>query len=129
MLESLEAALRVGQGRVVVQVVEQSEDGEQPLSRDVWRYSSGLHCPDCDRTYSAPTPSRFSFNSPIGACEVCRGFGRRIGIDYGLVIPDESKTLRDGAVRPWQTESYKECQEDLEKWGKKRGINLDPPVA
>ena len=54
---------------------------------DVWRYSAGLHCPDCDRTYSAPTPSRFSFNSPIGACETCRGFGRRIGIDYGLVIP------------------------------------------
>src|SRR6202044_332729 len=60
-------------------------------------------------------------------CEVCRGFGRRIGIDYGLVIPDENKTLREGAVRPWQTESYKECQEDLEKHAKKRGINLDRP--
>ena len=80
--------------------------------------------------YSAPTPSRFSFNSPIGACETCRGFGRRIGIDYGLVIPDENKTLREGAVRPWQTESYKECQEDLEKHARSaastwigRGVN------
>ena len=124
VLESLEAALRVGQGRVMVQVV---DDADPPRSRDVWRYSSGLHCPDCDRSYSAPTPSRFSFNSPIGACETCRGFGRRIGIDYGLVIPDENKTLREGAVRPWQTESYKECQEDLEKHAKKRGINLDRP--
>jgi excinuclease ABC subunit A len=128
VLESLEAALRVGQGRVVVQVLDSSvEDAEPPQSRDVWRYSSGLHCPDCDRSYSAPTPSRFSFNSPLGACEVCRGFGRRIGIDYGLVIPDEGKTLREGAVRPWQTESYKECQEDLEKHAKKRGIPLDRP--
>jgi len=56
----------------------------------------------------------------MGACETCRGFGRRIGIDYGLVIPDENKSLREGAVRPWQTESYKECQEDLEKHAKKR---------
>ena len=124
VLESLEAALRVGQGRVVVQVV---DDGDPPQSVAVWRYSSGLHCPDCDRTYSAPTPSRFSFNSPIGACETCRGFGRRIGIDYGLVIPDENKSLREGAVRPWQTESYQECQEDLEKHAKKRGVNLDRP--
>jgi excinuclease ABC subunit A len=128
VLESLEAALRVGQGRVVVQVLDpNAEDGDPPKSRDVWRYSSALHCPDCDRSYAAPTPSRFSFNSPLGACEVCRGFGRRIGIDYGLVIPDEGKTLREGAVRPWQTESYKECQEDLEKHAKKRGIPLDRP--
>jgi excinuclease ABC subunit A len=124
VLESLEAALRVGQGRVVVQVV---DEADPPQSIGVWRYSSGLHCPDCDRTYAAPTPSRFSFNSPMGACETCRGFGRRIGIDYGLVIPDENKSLREGAVRPWQTESYKECQEDLEKHAKKRGINLDRP--
>ena len=124
VLESLEAALRVGQGRVIVHVV---DDSDPPQSRAVWRYSTGLHCPDCDRTYSAPTPSRFSFNSPIGACETCRGFGRRIGIDYGLVIPDENKSLREGAVRPWQTESYKESQEDLEKHAKKRGISLDRP--
>ncbi len=122
VLESLEAALRVGQGRVIVQLV---DDADPPRTLDVWRYSAGLHCPDCDRTYPAPSPSRFSFNSPIGACETCRGFGRRIGIDYGLVIPDENKTLREGAVRPWQSESYKECQEDLEKHAKKRGLNLD----
>jgi excinuclease ABC subunit A len=124
VLESLEAALRVGQGRVIVQVV---DEADPPRSLDVWRYSTGLHCPHCDRSYSAPTPSRFSFNSPIGACETCRGFGRRIGIDYGLVVPDENKTLREGAVRPWQSESYKECQEDLEKHAKKRGVNLDRP--
>ncbi|MCI0663883.1 MAG: hypothetical protein L0220_22735, partial [Acidobacteria bacterium] len=50
------------------------------------------------------------FNSPLGACEICRGFGRSIGIDYGLVIPDASKTLRDGTIKPWQTQSYAECQ-------------------
>src|SRR3954469_15875878 len=67
----------------------------------------------------------FSFNSPLGACEACRGFGRVIGVDFGLVVPDESKTLREGAVRPWQTASFKECQDDLDKYAKKRGIPLD----
>jgi excinuclease ABC subunit A len=124
VLESLEAALRVGRGRVNVYVV---DDSDPPKSLDVWRYSSELHCAECDRSYQQPNPSLFSFNSPVGACETCRGFGRTIGIDYGLVIPDESKSLRGGAIKPWQTKSYAECQEDLEKFAKKRGIPLDTP--
>ena len=124
VLESLEAALRVGRGRVNVHVV---DDADPPRSLDCWRYSNELHCADCDLSYREPIPSLFSFNSPVGACETCRGFGRTIGIDYGLVIPDESKSLRGGAVRPWQTQSYKECQDDLVKFAKKRGIPLDRP--
>jgi excinuclease ABC subunit A len=124
VLESLEAALRVGRGRVNVQVVDDS-DPPRPLA--TWRYSSALHCAECDRAYQEPTPSHFSFNSPVGACDTCRGFGRTIGIDYGLVIPDETRSLRGGAVKPWQTKSYTECQEDMEKFAKKRGIPLDVP--
>jgi excinuclease ABC subunit A len=124
VLESLETALRVGRGRVSVRVV---DDADPPRTLAVWRYSSELHCAECDISYREPNPSLFSFNSPVGACETCRGFGRTIGIDYGLVIPDESKSLRDGAVRPWQTESYSECQDDLVKFAKKRGVPLDRP--
>ena len=124
VLESLEAALRVGRGRVNVYVV---DDSDPPKSLDVWRYSSELHCAECDLSYQQPNPSLFSFNSPVGACETCRGFGRTIGIDYGLVIPDEGKSLRGGVIKPWQTKSYAECQADLEKFAKKRGIPLDTP--
>ena len=124
VLESLEAALRVGQGRVNVQVV---DDSDPPNALQTWRYSNQLHCAECDLSYREPNPSLFSFNSPIGACESCRGFGRTIGIDYGLVIPDESKSLRGGAIKPWQTKSYKECQDDLIKFAKKRGIPIDTP--
>jgi len=124
VLESLEAALRVGRGRVNFQVV---DDAETPRHLDTWRYSSELHCAHCDLAYQTPTPSLFSFNSPLGACETCRGFGRTIGIDYGLVIPDETRSLRGGAIKPWQTKSYLECQEDLEKFAKLRGIALDTP--
>jgi excinuclease ABC subunit A len=91
------------------------------------RFSSDLHCAHCDIHYQEPTPSLFSFNSPVGACETCRGFGRTIGIDFGLVVPDESKTLKNGAVRPWQSESYRECQDDLLKFARKRGIPIDVP--
>jgi excinuclease ABC subunit A len=116
VIEALEAALRVGQGKVDVHT-----------ENETWKVSSDLHCADCDIHYSEPTPAAFSFNSPLGACETCRGFGRVIGVDFGLVIPDESKTLREGAVRPWQTASFKECQDDLVKYAKKRGIALDIP--
>jgi excinuclease ABC subunit A len=134
-LEALEAALRFGQGRVHIypekqgQTTFSGETAEKTGSDPdfVWRYSADLHCPDCDIHYSEPTPAAFSFNSPIGACETCRGFGRVIGVDYALVVPDESKTLRAGAVRPWQTPSFRECQDDLAKYAKKRGIPLDVP--
>ncbi|HEX2565308.1 MAG TPA: excinuclease ABC subunit UvrA [Burkholderiales bacterium] len=136
VIEALESALRVGQGRVNVYV---ENRGQAPISEAsesksvpdpdfaVWRYSSDLHCADCDIHYSEPTPAAFSFNSPLGACEACRGFGRVIGVDFGLVVPDEAKTLREGAVRPWQSPSFKECQDDLEKYAKKRKIPLDVP--
>jgi excinuclease ABC subunit A len=124
VLESLETALRVGRGRVSLQVV---DDSDAPRSLATWRYSSALHCAECDRSYQEPTPSLFSFNSPVGACETCRGFGRTIGIDYGLVVPDETRSLRGGAVKPWQTKSYAECQQDMEKFARKRGIPLDVP--
>jgi excinuclease ABC subunit A len=116
--DAIEAALKVGQGRLDVYPI--TDEAASP-----WRFSTGLHCPDCDITYKDPSPSTFSFNSPLGACDTCRGFGRSIGVDYGLVIPDETLSLREGAVKPWQTESYKECQDDLVKFARKRGIPLD----
>jgi len=95
--------------------------------KTAWRYSSDLHCAACDITYSDPHASSFSFNNPLGACDTCRGFGRVIGVDLGLVIPDEGKTLAEGAVKPWQTPSFKECQDDLKKYMMARNIPMDVP--
>ncbi len=134
VVEALEAALRVGNGRVNIHVAKDDErraahgDGDAHAAHDtVWRFSTGLHCPDCDIDYQPPSAALFSFNSPLGACATCRGFGRVIGIDYGLIVPDEGKTLREGAVKPWQSKSFHECQDDLVKYAKKRGIALDVP--
>ncbi len=134
--EALEAALARGHGRLAVYAAGDALAGEGVKSEKtdgtpgeaVWRYSSGLHCADCDLHYSEATPGLFSFNSPIGACDTCRGFGRVIGVDHGLVVPDESKTLAEGAIKPWQTESYRECQDDLAKMAKKNGVAMDIPV-
>ena len=91
----------------------------------LWRYSTGLHCPDSDLRYADPQPALFSFNSAFGACEACRGFGRVIGVDMGLVIPDHRKTLRNGAIKPIQTPAWKECQDDLLKYAGEAGIPRD----
>jgi excinuclease ABC subunit A len=120
--DAIEAALKVGQGRVDVYPQADDADGK---SAAPWRFSTGLHCADCDIQYKDPSPSTFSFNSPIGACDTCRGFGRSIGVDYGLVIPDPALSLREGAIKPWQTESYKECQTDLMRFARKRAIPVD----
>jgi excinuclease ABC subunit A len=122
LAEAIEVALHRGHGRIDVHLLGDENTEERRL-----RYSDGLHCAECDISYADPLPSLFSFNSPLGACEACRGFGRVIGIDLGLVIPDESKTLADGAVKPWQTESFKECQRDMVKLALKAGVPLGVP--
>ena len=120
VMEALETAFAAGHGRLTVHAL--GEGGETR-----WKFSTGLHCADCDIAYAEPTPSLFSFNSPVGACDTCRGFGRVIGVDFGLVIPDESKTLAEGAVKPWQSPSFKECQDDLARMAKKYGVAMDIP--
>ncbi|MDP3222677.1 MAG: excinuclease ABC subunit A, partial [Rubrivivax sp.] len=90
VLEAIELSLKRGSGRLTVFV------GDE---QGVWRYSTGLHCPESDLRYADPQPALFSFNSAYGACDTCRGFGRVIGVDMGLVIPDLRKTLRNGAIK------------------------------
>ncbi|WP_026035483.1 excinuclease ABC subunit UvrA [Cupriavidus sp. BIS7] len=120
-VEAIEASLKRGSGRVSVHVV--TDDGEGP----VWKFSTGLHSPESDIRYADPQPAMFSFNSAYGACDACRGFGRVIGVDLGLVIPDVRKSLRDGAIKPMQTPAWKECQDDLMRYAAKAGIPRDLP--
>ena len=121
-IEALEAAFRSGRGQLCVQRLDAQRD-----VLETRRYSADLHCADCDIHYQEPIPNTFSFNSPVGACPTCRGFGRIIGIDYDLVIPDPTKTLKEGAIKPWQTDSNRECQLDLIKYARKRGVPVDKP--
>ncbi|MCA8033097.1 excinuclease ABC subunit UvrA [Burkholderia arboris] len=126
VVEAIEASLKRGGGRVNVYVLaaEAENATAEPL---IWRFSTGLHDPDSDLRYAEPQAALFSFNSAYGACETCRGFGRVIGVDLGLVIPDARKTLRGGAIKPMQTPAWKECQDDLMRYAAKAGIRRDVP--
>ena len=132
VVEAIEVALKRG-GRLNVYVEKQLEQlGSDPNSSsepafDLWRFSTGLHCPDSDQRYTDPIPSMFSFNSAVGACETCRGFGRVIGVDYGLVIPNPKLTLRAGAIKTLQTPAWQENQDDLMRHAEAAGIPRDTP--
>ena len=144
VIEAIEVALKRGTGRLNVYVIPQPVQPEPVEGQDsvstsstrtesvtvtpeLWRFSTGLHCPDSDLRYSDPIPSMFSFNSAVGACDSCRGFGRVIGVDSGLVIPNDKLTLRAGAIKTIQTPAWKEAQDDLMRHAEAAGIPRDTP--
>ena len=122
-MEAIELALQRGSGRLIAYRI--TADADADSTGEAFRFSTGLHCPDSDLRYSEPAPSMFSFNSPAGACPVCKGFGRVIGVDYGLVIPNDKLTLRMGAIKPMQTPAWQECQDDLMRHAESAGIPRD----
>ena len=118
LTEAVETALRLGKGRVVL--VDADTGDNHP-------FSTGWHCAWCDLDIRPPTPGLFSFNHPLGACPECRGFGRVIGLDWQRIIPDRSRTLSEGVVRPFQGGMSQECQADLVRHARRRHIDLHCP--
>ncbi len=116
-MESLELALGFGNRAVGIWV----EGGFGYLFTDERK------CPRCGRLFPEPQPRLFSFNNPYGACPTCHGFGDVIGIDADRVIPNPQKTIRQGAIEPWNTKSNVYMLEWLEEIAPKFGIPLDVP--
>ncbi len=123
-LEAAETALHFGHGEV--RLFRETVPGHYA---ECGHYSRGLHSPKTGRTFRAATPALFSFNSPLGACPQCRGFGRIIDVDYRLAIPDHSLSLDAGAIKPWEGEIYGESKRDLYRFAKKLKIPTDVPFA
>jgi excinuclease ABC subunit A len=131
-IEAIESALKHGSGRMTVFAESDDAGADADVSvvakkSEVWRFSTGLHCPESAIQYGLPTPSLFSFNSAHGACTTCKGFGRVIGVDMGLVIPNDKLTLRAGAIKVMQTPAWKEAQDDLMRHAEAAGIPRDTP--
>jgi excinuclease ABC subunit A len=115
VVDSLSTAYRMGQGRVAVVALP---------DRVEW-FSTDLGCPNCGVSVPPPTPNLFSFNSPLGACPECRGFGRIIDVDMDLVIPNRRLSLRQEAVKPWSSDRNE--YDELMDFCRKEGISIDTP--
>jgi excinuclease ABC subunit A len=92
-----------------------------------FRYSSAFECTTCHRGYREPEPRLFSFNNPFGACPRCQGFGNTIDFDPGLIIPDRSKSLDEGAIHPWTTTKYRPHHGEMKRAAKAAGIPTNIP--
>jgi len=99
-------------------------DGKQP---EHLRFSQRFECKQCNIRYDEPEPHLFSFNNPFGACPRCQGFGNTIDFDLGLVIPDASKTLNEGAIEPWTKPKYKTLFADLKRFVRQVNVPLNVP--
>jgi excinuclease ABC subunit A len=90
-------------------------------------FSERFECRRCHITYEDPQPRLFSFNNPFGACPTCHGFGNIIELDMELVVPDQSKSINQGAIEPWTKPHYRSYLAELKRTAKTRGIRLDVP--
>jgi excinuclease ABC subunit A len=119
--EAIEQAFEISKGNINV-----LEDAD-----GTWvshRFTSRFACNKCGTEFIEPVPHLFSFNSPLGACTNCQGYGRIIGIDIEKVIPNRDLRLDEKPVAPWNSPGYEDCYEDLEKAAKKYGLRLDVPI-
>jgi excinuclease ABC subunit A len=121
--EALERAFALARGRVRLSM--QTEGAATRVLNLDRRFS----CRDCGGEQPEPTPQLFSFNSPLGACPACEGFGRVTGIDLDKVIPDPRVSLADGAVVPFQTPSNRELQEWMMRVAARIGVRTDVPYG
>ena len=117
LFDSVEAALRIAEGYVVIDTM----DGQELL------FSEHYACPVCGFTVPELEPRLFSFNAPFGSCPDCDGLGVKLEVDLDVVVPDVSKTLREGALAPWNPISSNYYPQMLEQAMAAFGIDMDKP--
>ncbi len=129
--DSLESALEAGRGVCVVwSECDSSEQRSVEIDSRGWKkhqFSHSFCCDSCGIDYPTPEPQLLSFNNPLGACPACEGFGNVIDVDMERVVPDPNKTLRDGAIAPWNTPAYSHELEELLTLAKDFGLPVDVP--
>lgn len=119
-IDSLETALSFGNGKILL---------ANQSNGTIKRFSDQFECSDCEIIYKEPEPRLFSFNNPYGACPVCQGFGRTVDISEDLVIPDRSKSLRQGALHPFRTNSFTNIINEIFEAAIKSNISIDKPLS
>ncbi len=119
-VEAAEMAFAQGGGRAALL----AGDGSWRLA-----FTTELACAGCGRVFPDPTPRLFSFNSPEGACPACNGFGNKLEFDEEKIVPDPELSLRDGAIKPWSTETFSRQMTGLLRFCARHKIPTDLPFA
>ncbi|MBM7152820.1 excinuclease ABC subunit UvrA [Streptococcus suis] len=117
LFDSIEAALRIADGYVVIDTMDEKE----------LLFSEYYACPVCGFTVPELEPRLFSFNAPFGSCSDCDGLGMKLEVDTDLIVPDASKTLREGALAPWNPISSNYYPQMLEQAMNHFGVDMDKP--
>ncbi len=117
LFDSIEAALRIADGYVIIDTMDEKE----------MLFSEYYACPVCGFTVPELEPRLFSFNAPFGSCSDCDGLGMKLEVDADLIVPDASKTLRDGALAPWNPISSNYYPQMLEQAMNHFGVDMDKP--
>ena len=118
LADSIDTALTLGEGIVLVDLLE----GEELI------FSEKFACVDCGISFEELSPRMFSFNSPYGACPQCEGLGHRMEIDLDLIIPDDSLSLAQGAIKPWSKNLNNIYNQSMECVAKHYNFDLNIPV-
>ncbi len=116
LVDSLETAMRQGEGRVTVHT-----------PKETYQFSERLECRKCGIEYEDPVPNLFSFNSPQGACPTCHGFGDLAVVDKDKIVPNRNLSLEEGAIEPWTKPGSKRRMRNLLSRARARGIPTDVP--
>ncbi|MDD8019030.1 MAG: excinuclease ABC subunit UvrA, partial [Bacteroidota bacterium] len=118
LADSIQTAFVEGDGYASIYHIDKTE---------TFSFSQHFECSTDHIKFEEPEPHLFAFNSPIGACPKCQGFGRAVGIDMDLIVPDQEKTLKDGAIHPWTTPKFQENLHDLARVAYDAGVPMNVP--
>lgn len=121
LADSLGTAFSEGEGEALV-LVAPDDGAAQRLA-----FTERFRCPNCDITFPDPVPTLFSFNSPLGACPTCNGFGATLEFDLDLIVPDSETSLADGAVDPWTKPRYEDRRFQLQELARKHKVSMRAP--
>jgi excinuclease ABC subunit A len=125
LTDSIETSYREGGGAAFAIIVGDQGSGSGDQRRI--EFSERFECRTCGIMYETPQPRLFSFNNPFGACPTCHGFGNIIELDMGLVVPDPSKSINQGAIEPWTKPHYRTQLAELKRAARKNVVRLDVP--
>jgi excinuclease ABC subunit A len=121
LADSLGTAFSEGEGEALVLVA--PDDG----AAERLAFTERFRCPNCDLTFPDPVPTLFSFNSPLGACPTCNGFGATLEFDLDLIVPEPETSLADGAVDPWTKPRYEDRRFQLQELARKHKVSMRLP--